>query len=534
LIHRENDVYAKRFCRNTPTYMLQRLVPIFLGLFLLWTPFLEAQEVTVSTEYGPVSGLITDNGRAFLGIPFAAPPVGPFRWKAPQPPRKWTSYNATMYGQSCMQQLGFGNQTLNLSISEDCLFLNVFTPANATSTSNLPVMVWIYGGAYVTGSSTFYPGDSLSKATNIVVVSINYRVGLLGFFAVDSLLVEANDRVNFGLLDQQFALQWVKRNIANFGGDPRKVTIFGESAGGSSVLMHLIMKESWPFYTGALLQSPGPWFGFLNTSQAVQFGTASMSSFRCPTSGPQQLRCLRDIPADQIIALTANSAAIPCLDAQLVDYPTNLVRTGQYNKHVPIVLGSNEVEGNLFVWIYAQGQMQISKELFMFILSLVFHDTQLEANVLTWYADVIAENNYWKALSQILGDYYISCGTRLLAQSASTASVPVWRYLFTHRTKLWAFTALNATHGAEIPYIFPNGIFGGTAFTPEEQQLSNEMMSYWATFAAKGTPNHPQQQSWPAYKVSQPHNTLVFDTPLGLVSSWDSKYCSKWKGMFSD
>jgi para-nitrobenzyl esterase len=209
-----------------------------------------ADPTLVRIESGELRGVEADGVISFKGIPYAAPPVGPLRWRAAQPVTPWPGVlDATAFGPSCMQPD-------DVRKSEDCLTLNVWRPAAAPAP--VPVMVWIYGGALVHGSTPLYPADALARQ-GVIVVSMNYRMGRLGFFAHPALAAEApgEPHGNYGYLDQLAALQWVKRNIASFGGDPDQVTIFGESAGGGSVLAHLVSPMSTGLFQRAILQSPG-------------------------------------------------------------------------------------------------------------------------------------------------------------------------------------------------------------------------------------------------------------------------------------
>lgn len=204
----------------------------------------------VRTQEGQVRGNTANGVTSFKGIPYAAPPVGVLRWREPQPVKPWSKIlDATKFGPSCMQ-------TDDLPKSEDCLTLNLWRPANASS--RLPVMVWIYGGALAHGNTPQYPGDALARQ-GVIVVSMNYRMGRFGFFAHPALTAESPDEVhgNYGYLDQIAALKWVQRNIEAFGGDPKNVTIFGESAGGGSVMVHLISPLSRGLFARAILESPG-------------------------------------------------------------------------------------------------------------------------------------------------------------------------------------------------------------------------------------------------------------------------------------
>src|ERR1700733_9002653 len=227
---------------NRLTYAKRRGVCAAIALACLLTLATAAQAQTRPTESGPVKGITVDDVAEFRGIPYAAPPVGKLRWKPPAAPAQWSgTRDASGYGPACEQMVSAD------PISEDCLTLNIFAPAKATAASNLPVMVWIHGGAFTSGSGRDFDGSALVQH-GVVVVTINYRLGYFGFLAHPALSAINPHHVsgNFGLLDQQATFAWVRRNIAGFGGDPKRITIFGESAGGQSVIDQLVSAGTGP------------------------------------------------------------------------------------------------------------------------------------------------------------------------------------------------------------------------------------------------------------------------------------------------
>jgi para-nitrobenzyl esterase len=302
---------------------MHKVLGLVLGLALTlsalpgWSAQNDPTLVTIAS--GTVRGTADGEVIAFKGIPFAQPPVDALRWRAPQPVTPWDGVlDASAFGPACMQ-------TAELPKSEDCLTLNVWRPAAAAADARLPVMVWIYGGALAHGNTAQYPADALA-AQGIVVVSMNYRMGRLGFFAHPALAAEAPNepRGNYGYLDQLAALQWVQRNIPAFGGDPEKVTIFGESAGGGSVMAHMVSPLSRGLFRGAILQSPGvptartDVIPLTALAAAEQRAIAYARAVGINRDGAEALAALRALPAE---ALVEGASAIEVLAGMSSGYP---------------------------------------------------------------------------------------------------------------------------------------------------------------------------------------------------------------------
>ncbi len=306
--------------------------------------------IVVTTKQGDVQGFTQNQVTSFLGIPYAAAPVGDLRFHKPKPHSSWSeTKDALSYGATCVQPYTLLAETLrpeyyqafaNSTFSEDCLFLNVYKPE--TSTGGLPVMVWIHGGGFIVGSAEFVDflrGDYVVQQGNVIVVSMNYRLGPFGFLAIDDPDMDKN----VGLLDQVLALEWVRYNIQSFGGDPNKVSIFGESAGSMSVNFHMLSPLSKGLFYQAIMQS-GSVGGYLpTTKQQAQFSQYPLAkNVGCPsTEQPDIIKCLKNIPADTLS--TASGLTIggyPYVDGTfLPDQPEILYKSGQYNK-VPSIIGT--------------------------------------------------------------------------------------------------------------------------------------------------------------------------------------------------
>ena len=315
-----------------------------------------SDSTVVKTERGAVRGVANGSVISWKGIPYAAPPVGKLRWRVPQPVVAWADVrDASKFGPACMQ-------ADDVAKSEDCLFLNIWRPA-AIPAQPFPVMFWIHGGAMVHGSSTIYPGDALT-AQAVVVVSLNYRMGRLGFFADPALAAEApNDvRGNYGYMDQLAALQWVQRNIAAFGGDPKQVTIFGESAGGGSVLAHLVSPMSRGLFQRAIVQSPGTPSGRAKVVPSSDLASAEKSAADWARSvgvtgeGAAAVEQLRALSTEKLLegtsgpqtlaALSAGTTppgmAMSIVDGRILPEPVEAAIAADHWTQVPVIVGAND------------------------------------------------------------------------------------------------------------------------------------------------------------------------------------------------
>ncbi|TVT10631.1 carboxylesterase family protein [Amycolatopsis bartoniae] len=458
-----------------------------VAFFLLATGTAAASESPhARTQSGVVRGSSANGVDNFLGIPYAAPPVGDLRWRAPAPPVSWSGVrDATEYGNRCPAQASTNGPR---SETEDCLFLNVQRPTGA---KKLPVYVWIHGGGLQNGSSNQHDG-SLLASQDVVVVTINYRLGVFGFLAHPGLTAEAGQSGNYGFLDQQAALRWVRQNIAAFGGDPGQVTVGGESAGGFSTCAHLASPGSRGLFRQAIIQSgscpstPLP--------QAEQNGTTVASSLGCA-----DVACLRALPAARLVDANATASLVSGTPA-LPQPPDAVIRSGAF-PHVPLLIGANRDEGRTF----AQGFVGSTRE-------------QYEAWVLANYDSSVLARYPWPARSdQFTAAYLIGaimtdsgsvggiggCSERSLVQTF-TRYTRTYSYEFDHRTgpglsPTPAGYVWGAGHAAELAYLWPsfdNGTPIAPTFNAAERRLSRDMVRYWTSFIRWGNPG------WPAFPGS--------------------------------
>jgi para-nitrobenzyl esterase len=454
-------------------------------------PIAAAQDPTVvKTNSGLVRGVEEEGSRKFLGIPYARPPVGDLRWTNPQAPEKWDGIKeATAFGKVCAQVKELGDFA-DASTDEDCLYLNVYAPDGA---KNRPVMFWIHGGA-TTGMSNAYDGSVLAREQNVVVVTINYRMGALGGL-VHPALDGGGATTFYGLRDEQFAMQWVQDNIKAFGGNPGNVTIFGESTGGTDVLFHVVSPTAKGLFQRAIVQSPARYFNpLVSLVDAEKTGKDFATAAGCES---QTAECLRKLPVEKILAAqgsfgTACCAVLPVNDGHVLT--TNIkdaIRSGHFNR-VPIFAVTDRDEDRWFQAFFGElgGQP---------VLTAADYPTQLKALYPTIAGAL--ETTYplkdfgspAEALAAISSDRGAICQPRSFNIDASKF-VTVYAGEFNDPNSPGILSPvsfpLGASHTHEIQYIFPGwkGVYQGSvaAFTPEQAQLAKSMRTLWATFASTG------------------------------------------------
>jgi para-nitrobenzyl esterase len=453
----------------------------------------------VKTAQGKAHGKTINNGqvKAFLGLPYAAAPVGALRWKAPQPPAKWSGErDATSYGAHCAQNHAFDDLVFEDSgQSEDCLFLNVYTPASSQPKSKLPVMFWIHGGGYFAGASSEprHNGGFL-PLKGVVLVTINYRLGVFGFLATADLAKEANGAAgNYGLLDMVAALQWVKANIRNFGGDPDNVTIFGESAGSFAVSTLMASPMASELFHKAIGESGAAFGGALPTDSLdarEQKDGAWVASL-----GVKSLEELRALPTARILdAVKSKQAGFsPVIDGRLLTEPVPETYAAGKQAHVPLLAGWNRDEGSFVT------QHPLTAKGFKSYASALFQDRAPEFLRL-YPADTDAQAR--RSAIDYGGDAFIAFGTwKWIESHRRTGDSPVYRYhlelaapVSKYHTEAFAF------HSDDIEYVFGTlDTRPGAVWRPEDRKLSEQMMSYWTNFAKTGDPNGPGLPAWPRY-----------------------------------
>jgi para-nitrobenzyl esterase len=476
---------------------------------LLTTTIARAENsLTVLTDGGKLQGNLSSDGhvRAFLGIPYAAPPVGPLRWKPPQPAPKWSGVrSATSFGPRCMQTHVYTDMVFRDSgPSEDCLTLNVWTPAGKNS-APLPVMVWIYGGGFVTGATSEprQDGEHLARK-GVIVVSMNYRLGIFGFFALPALAAESPKHAagNYGLMDQVAAIDWVRRNIAAFGGDPAKVTIFGESAGSISVSAQMASPLSKGLFAGAIGESggalTGPGLTFLSLPASEQRGQEFVeSAFK--NSSLAYLRSLGAADLLKVASTVPHSEDIfwPNVDGEFLPEGVPASYAAGKQAHVPLLAGWNKDEGSGDV--LDQPEKPTPESLRAVAIS------RFGAKAPEFLKAYSASNDAeaLRASEDFAGDAFIAYSTwEWLEAQVKTGNAPVYRYRFDLGSPGDPFhpAAIGAFHSDDIEYVFGTLDSRREArWRPQDYELSALVQNYWTNFAKTGNPNGAGLPAWPIY-----------------------------------
>lgn len=499
------------------------LIIIFLISFL---DLLNAQ--IVETQFGKIRGSVNGNVYQFLGIPFAKPPVDTLRWKAPQNPEFWTEIlNTKDFAPVCPQKKFVqGDTTFTIEGNEDCLYLNIWTPD--IGNFKFPVMVFIHGGgnqqggaSEITAGTQMYSGKNMAERGKAVVVTIQYRLGPLGFLVHPGLEAENANRKsgNYAVLDQILALKWVQNNIDLFGGDPNKVMIFGESAGGVNVGNLLTSPLAKGLFQRACIQSASPVINFYNDSKNK--GIAYVDSFTTTGSNTEKISYLRKLPADSLLhfAVSPLQGGVVQMNWQpvvdnvvFIDLPKQVFQSGNFNK-VPLIIGTNADEMSL-----SAPQTVLPVMVSALIKSSV--PQQYQAQALQLYPPGSNSDEAKKSYTGILTDAQFTANARRTAQCVSINQTnPVWRYFFTHRHTIPQLEKLGSYHGMELFYVFnnwENTLLGtGFLFKPEDKAVQDAMLKYWVNFAETGNPNGENLENWPQYRSSADNYLEINASPNG-------------------
>jgi para-nitrobenzyl esterase len=459
-----------------------------------------ADSLTVKTAQGKVRGKAINNGKvkAFLGLPYAAPPVGELRWRAPEPAAKWKNVReATKFGPRCQQGSLFQDMAFqDDGPSEDCLYLNIYAPASATAKSKLPVMLWIHGGGFSTGSASEprHNGDFL-PLKGVVLVTINYRLGVFGFLATTELAQEAGGHAgNYALMDMIASLQWAKDNIAKFGGDPANVTIFGESAGSMAVSTLMASPMAQGLFAKGIGESGS---GLMTTlgagplADAEKTGDAWMQQ-----AGAMSLKDLRAMTAEEVLKAASKmgtTASAPVIDGKVLTEPLADTYAAGRQAHIPLLAGWNRDEGGMFAALGSTAEKWKAQA------EKLFGDRAAE--FLKLYPGETNEQALRSAIDYG-GDSFIAYGTwKWIEAHVKTGAAPVYRYHLELAPPPSKFHPDSSVfHSDDIEYVFGTlDTRPGCVWRPEDRKLSDELMSYWTNFARTGDPNGPGLAQWPRY-----------------------------------
>ncbi|XP_040067146.2 acetylcholinesterase-like [Ixodes scapularis] len=542
----------------------------------------------VTTTNGQVKGFRSASscGRSvqvFYGIPYAEPPNGSYRFRLPRPKQNWTGiFDATVMPNSCVQILDetFGNFSgstmwnANTPMSEDCLALNVWTPDPRPTKA--AVMVWIYGGGFYSGTSTLdvYDARTLAAEEEVVVVSMNYRVASLGFL----YLGDERAPGNMGLLDQSMALEWIQRNIEHFGGDPGRVTLFGESAGAVSVSWHLLSATSRSMFSNAIMQSGAPMapWAFKKADTLLETAKNLAKSLKCPGDIENNTTmiwlCLMNETAENIVSnewnFVNNFLEFPFTpvveEGSVKDVVEQYFRNETLEKK-PVLLGSNREEASFFLIYYLPwlNETKPTKgdnftETLRMLLPGVDNSTLQAVEALYIEGD---SSDYRYALDKIMGDYHFTCPVVDWANRSADIDIPVFQYYFKHRStgNPWPEWT-GVMHGDEIAFEFgvPLNSSLSLPYEEDERRLSRRMMNYWANFAKTGDPNVDKPENtegsdqtfaspngdrndggkngaswkpeviWPKY-TKEKNEYLALDINEAVGERHRQKYCTFWK-----
>lgn len=481
---------------------------------------------TIKIDTGLIQGGASGDVLAFKGIPYAASPVNSGRWRAPQPVKRWTGVRAaTAFGHDCVQNPESSDGAAPLTtLAEDCLVLNLWRPSSTTPGERLPVVVWIHGGAYVSGGSSraVYDGSGFARQ-GVIFVSLNYRLGRFGFFAHPALL-EANEGPvgNFALMDQIAALRWVKRNISAFGGDPNKVTLMGESAGGFSVIVLLTSPKAKDLFQRAIILSGGGRTFLLGGRKlsggtptepsADQIGVNFAKSVGIEGDGPQALKALRELPPTTVLAEHDMSTYVggPIIDGRIVIAAPQAILRRPEAAGVPTMIGTT---------------MQDLSGLSPSIENPLSHfgaDAE-KARAIYNPEDKLDANQIRLAVG---ADMTMHEPARFVAKQMTRLGLPVWLYRFGYVAQTERSRMVEATHASELPFLFNtlNVCYGGSV-TEKDREAATIFGSYFINFVKSGEPNARGLPSWPKFnsKVSE---LMIFPShsgPMARVDPWKDR-----------
>lgn len=495
--------------------------------------------VSARVAQGALRGVSSNNVNYFLGIPYAAPPKGALRWQPPQPVIPWEgARDAAHYGNICPQRpnlLDPGNDN-KVYGDENCLFLNVFAPKNA---KNAPVMFWIHGGSFDSGSANQYDGSELARRYGVVVISAEYRLGALGFLAAPQL-----GEGNYGLMDLEAAMKWTRQNARAFGGNGNNLTVFGESAGGMAICSLLSAPSAQGLFDKAIMESGpcsrGIGSGPLNEISAT--GEAFMKELGC--TGALAAACMRGQTVEQLLNSPLPGNFIPGQvklppaygGSFLPQEPLKAFEAGEVTR-VPILIGSNHDEGNPFTAYLTPPNMTLNRTLYFALVSLL--NPSITAELLRQYPSS-AYRTPALAGATLVTDGIFACPVNSFA-SAYANLAPTYRYEFndpqpsTVLRPTASIPTLGAFHASEITYVFGTplrGLADPASFSPAQAALSQQMGQYWTNFARAGNPNGAGLTEWPAY--SEQNQAVLTLAPGG--NSVNTQFarehqCDFWAGI---
>lgn len=511
--------------------MKQPKLSLVFGMLMAACTLTFAGSIKVAIEAGRLRGVSHDGIASFKGIPYAAPPVGDLRWRPPQPSEPWEGVReATEQAPDCMQVPFPGDEAPHrVDPSEDCLYANVWTPAQRPP-EPLPVMVWIHGGGFVNGGSSpaVYDGSNFARS-GVVLVSFNYRLGRFGFFAHPVLSRENSGEPlgNYGHMDQIALLRWVQRNISAFGGDPSNVTLFGESAGGGSVLALMTAPMAGSLFHKAIIQSGGGRTGLFppryldrpgpaGDPSAEAAGIAFAESVGIKGEAPSVLKELRQLSAEAVLAglnmmtMMTPTYSGPMIDGQvIVETPQSAFSRGR-GAEIPIIVGANNRDIG-----FPRGRT----------MDEVLKPFGSAAERAREVYHPEGEGNVREVGTRISSDQFMVEPARFLARTIAATGQPSYEYRFSYVAESMRDKWSGAPHATEIPYVFDTvEARYGDSLTAADKETARAAISYWTNFAKTGNPNGPGLPNWPVYS-SQADVLLDFtlEGPVAKPDPWKAR-----------
>ncbi|KAL4229427.1 hypothetical protein ACF0H5_012465 [Mactra antiquata] len=531
---------------------LYKLFILFVQLF-----FCSVQgDLIVNTKYGKVQGIKTEFGQAFLGIPYAQPPVGSLRWQAPVEPIPWQStYNATQLKPGCPQHGCFATNPAFVcpsETSESCLFLNVWTPEPSPGpVETFPVMLYIHGGNFVhmSSSSPIFRGDYFANKGKVILVTFDYRLGdrfyaelygALGFLYTGPSPDDA--RGNYGIQDQLLAMKWVQENIKNFGGDPTRVTLFGQSAGAQSVSIHLMSESTSSLFRNVIIESSPFDIPMKSPVEALYLASLVKKFLNCTTK--EYMHCLRSKTAEEIAQAQLDARAEPTslklleffeplgpfVDGKIVPYePIDAIQKGRI-RNVPTIIGTVSEEARIFVY-EAWGKPLTTAEYAAVMLAT--YPTHMPEILLKYPPSKTGDSR--DVLTKVGTDFIFTCAARNMTRNFIKTNPDVYRYIFSQSFSFdgwgnFTYCEGHVCHGEEIAFVFHSADQSGFNFNKGEETLSNTMIGYWTNFAYTSDPGRGPHQIdviWPKYDSI--HKSMKFLIPNDIiVTDYEQEFCDFW------
>ncbi|EDQ85871.1 uncharacterized protein MONBRDRAFT_38638 [Monosiga brevicollis MX1] len=507
----------------------------------------EGEALIVNTSQGTLLGRRYNDVDHFLGIPFGLPPVGERRFRRPEPAAAWEGVrSAEEFGPNCMTKIS--SDYVKGNISEDCLYLNVYRPVNATGDAKLPVMIWLFGGSWEWGGSSFflYQGRGIVNYGNVVLVTINYRLAMFGFVAHPSLQAEDehNSTGNYGVQDQRLAFEWVQQNIAAFGGDPDNVMLFGQSAGAGSVSFHTVAPASNGLFHKATMESgpPSDWVS-RNLSDVIAHTNRIADAVNCSgLEGESWTSCMRNVPADVLTLHPENTPNLslnwfPVVDGvELTDFVPNLWKRNMTNDVSAMLFGVVQDEGTEFMEFIKPDD---TCDDYVTWLKTRWGGSLLDDVNKTYPCDL--DTTPFFTAARAYGDALMGCPARRTATWASSRGIPVYLYHFTHQPFLFkvAEPQYRVGHSSDVPFVWHDS---EVLLGEGEVALADQVVSYWTNFAATSNPNKVGSNNpngivpaveWVPFSPSGNHNFLNLNLTTAMETDFiGSVYCDMWDQYF--